>query len=134
MSSSSVTDITKVVAPIAFNALIAAAEKLAGAANAAFALKNMLLKVVADISGRTAMNDPVDSSALFNSLSAAGNNLWQNNFGYFYNGQTSRCILPDGIHTAKALNSGTDLLIHDESQGQVPNVQGYLTSLFKNTP
>ena len=115
MSSATTTDIIKVVAPIALQALVTAANGL----------------IDGDRQIRPLVNDPVGSQ-LFTTMSEAGSNLWGNNFGYFYQGNTSRCVLPDG-KTVKALNSGSDLIIYDQTQGQMPNVEGFLKALFQAT-
>lgn len=120
MASSTTTDIIKVIAPIALDALVKAAASL-GTQVRGFALK----APVYDIS---------PSEQMFQSLSSAGSTLWQNNFDYFYAGNASRCLQPDGQTSVKATNAGTDLLVHDASQGQVPNVNQYITTVLKGTP
>ncbi|MDC0668669.1 hypothetical protein [Nannocystis radixulma] len=109
----------KVIAPIALDALVKAAANLAESTGAP-------VYVVDD----TAITP---SEQMFENLSRAASSRWSSHFNYFYRGNASRCPVGDGSHTTRAINSGSDLLVYDESQGEMPDVDGFLKALFKDT-
>lgn len=118
MGSRTVVDIVKVVAPIALDALIASAQSLAE--DSGLGAHNMEELAVSP------------SEQLFQNLSRAGSTLWANDFNYFYKGKGG--YVPIGPNKfALVINAGSDLLIYDKTQGQMPDVNGYLQSLFKDT-
>lgn len=135
MGSHTVVDIVKTVAPIALDALIKSAENLAGQSSVQRQLASALGNVGAQLSGgrlALAVSDgPPDSSQLFNDLTEAATTLWQDRFYYFYKGNGSQCLVGNKI--TRAINSGSDLVIYDKSQGQQPDVKGYLTKIFEDT-
>jgi hypothetical protein len=136
MGSHTTIDIIKTVAPVALNALLASAEKLASGSNPQRAMADAFIAAANAVAGknvvaRVALDDPAPSSTVLSDLSEAGANLWQDRFDYFYQGNGSMCLAGD--KTVRASNSGSDLVIYDESQGQMPDIKGYITSVFKDT-
>lgn len=119
MTSSTTTDVINVIAPIALDALVKAAANLAETTG-----------VPVYVVDETAITP---GEQMFENLSRAASSRWSSHFNYFYRGNASRCPVGDGSKTTRAINSGSDLLVYDESQGQMPNVDGYLKALFQAT-
>jgi len=136
MGSHTTVDIIKTVAPIALSALMSSAQALAGGSNVQRAMSDAFIRAANAVAGkrtavRVALDDPTPSGQIFSDLTEAGANLWQNQFDYYYQGNASMCL--SGNKTVRASNSGSDLVIYDNTQGQMPDITGYITKVFKDT-
>lgn len=114
----SVTEVVKIVAPIALEALAEAAEALLAGA-----------PLEAEVAARVAaLDDPSDwGSTIYNDTSSYITTQFANTFDYYYAGLASKPLtgtLP--------VAAGMDIVVYDE-HNELSDINGYLQAVFKDS-